>query len=80
MLDRSRWYCPFSCVRTASLSARLLLCLALGLVVLFSLFTQQTADAASKLKPNFVFLLCEDLGDGDLSCFASPVTRKPNVD
>src|SRR5262245_39398379 len=31
-------------------------------------------------KPNFVALLCDDLGYGDLGCFDHPVIRTPNLD
>jgi arylsulfatase A len=31
-------------------------------------------------KPNIVILLCDDLGYGDLSCFAHPVIRTPHLD
>jgi arylsulfatase A len=31
-------------------------------------------------RPNFVILLCDDLGYGDLGCFASPVIQTPNLD
>jgi arylsulfatase A len=37
----------------------------------------RAADAA---KPNIVVLLCDDLGYGDLSCFAHPSVRSPNLD
>jgi arylsulfatase A len=36
--------------------------------------------AAAPPRPNFVVLLCDDLGYGDLSCFAHPEIRSPNID
>jgi arylsulfatase A len=36
--------------------------------------------AASHQPPNFIVLLCDDLGYGDLGCFASPNIRTPNLD
>jgi arylsulfatase A len=36
--------------------------------------------AAADAKPNVVILLCDDLGYGDLSCFAHPAIRSPNLD
>ncbi len=35
---------------------------------------------AAESRPNIVILLCDDLGYGDLSCFAHPVIRTPNLD
>lgn len=41
----------------------------------------QSAGAAQPpAKPNIVILLCDDLGYGDLSCFANPVIQSPNLD
>lgn len=37
-------------------------------------------SASAADKPNFVILLCDDLGYGDLSCFAHPVVRTPHLD
>lgn len=36
--------------------------------------------AAAAEKTNFVVLLCDDLGYGDLSCFAHPDVHSPNLD
>jgi len=40
--------------------------------------SQETAPAATK--NNFVIILCDDLGYGDLSCYGHPVLRTPNLD
>jgi arylsulfatase A len=37
-------------------------------------------SAVAAEKPNIVFLLCDDLGYGDLSCFAHPKMRTPHLD
>lgn len=44
------------------------------------LLTASTSQAASAQRPNFVVVLCDDLGYGDLGCFGSPVIRTPNID
>src|SRR5689334_12853435 len=36
--------------------------------------------AVAAEKPNLVILLCDDLGYGDLSCFAHPEIRTPHLD
>src|SRR3954453_516488 len=48
---------------------------------LLALFLAPIARAADKpAKPNIVFFLCDDLGYGDLGCFASPVIQTPHLD
>ncbi len=39
-----------------------------------------TPGGETPRKPNFVFLLCDDLGYGDLACYGNPVIRTPNLD
>jgi arylsulfatase A len=50
--------------------------LALGLWLLAA----ACGTAVSAEKPNFIILLCDDLGYGDLSCFAHPAVRSPHLD
>lgn len=47
---------------------------------LFLFFSAAAAPAASAPRPNIIVLLCDDLGYGDLSCFAHPEIRTPNLD
>lgn len=37
-------------------------------------------SGAEPARPNIVILLCDDLGYGDLSCFAHPTIRTPHLD
>ena len=51
-------------------------CLLLSTVLLLP----GAGPAAAAEKTNFIVLLCDDLGYGDLSCFAHPEVRSPNLD
>uniref|UniRef100_A0A8C2DBP3 Steroid sulfatase (microsomal), isozyme S n=1 Tax=Cyprinus carpio TaxID=7962 RepID=A0A8C2DBP3_CYPCA len=50
------------------------ICWTLGLLLLC------TADADSGRKPNFVFMMVDDLGIGDLGCYGNTTLRTPNID
>lgn len=39
-----------------------------------------SVSAAEAKRPNFVVILCDDLGYGDLACFGHPHIRTPNLD
>jgi len=38
------------------------------------------AEPVPNSKPNFVLILCDDLGYGDLACFNNPIIKTPNLD
>jgi len=40
----------------------------------------QRSSAAKEARPNIIFILADDLGWGDLSCYGRPDYRTPNID
>lgn len=57
----------------------------LGLGIGASLFTacsgnKQKAEEAKPQKPNVIFLIADDIGYGDLSCYGEKTIHTPNVD
>ncbi|MFI3258493.1 MAG: sulfatase-like hydrolase/transferase [Rikenellaceae bacterium] len=51
-----------------------------GLALLQPLTSCAPSEAANNEKPNFVVILCDDLGYGDLGCFNHPQIKTPNLD
>ncbi|HLJ10073.1 MAG TPA: sulfatase-like hydrolase/transferase, partial [Planctomycetaceae bacterium] len=49
-------------------------------VLMVAGFADRTMCAAETTRPNIVFLLCDDLGYGDVGCFGQKRIRTPNVD
>jgi arylsulfatase A-like enzyme len=51
-------------------------------ITLFSLCLVAGAglSAAESRQPNFVVILADDMGYGDLGCFGSPTIKTPNID
>lgn len=35
---------------------------------------------AQQSKPNIIFILCDDMGYGDLACYGQPYISTPNID
>lgn len=55
--------------------------LAILMPVLALFFTSINAEAQTAArKPNFVFIMCDDLGYGDIGCYGQKKIRTPNVD
>jgi arylsulfatase A len=52
--------------------------LCIGLLVL--LLPHARAAEKSPSKPNILFILCDDLGYGDLGCFGNSIIETPNLD
>jgi arylsulfatase A-like enzyme len=40
----------------------------------------QTSSSATNARPNMIFILADDMGRGDLSCYGRPDYRTPNLD
>ncbi len=49
-------------------------------LLLLSLLVSNLTCVAAERPPNIVFLLCDNLGYGDIGCFGSTKHRTPNVD
>ncbi len=59
---------------------KMLLGCGLGVSALVAAGCSQTAEKKQPTKPNVIFLVADDLGIGDLSCYGMHRTQTPNVD
>lgn len=67
---------------------RLLFCCGAAMLIAFSATNVNAAtDAANKVsgkkgnsKPNIIFILCDDMGYGDLACYGQKYINTPNID
>jgi arylsulfatase A-like enzyme len=53
---------------------------AAGAVASAAMLTRRSAAAAPAQRPNFLFIMADDLGYADLSCYGRPDFRTPNID
>ena len=51
-----------------------------GLVATTCAVNAHTADKDKDAKPNILFILCDDMGYGDLGCYGQQYIRTPNLD
>ena len=52
----------------------------LFLLLLFSACADEKTDVASLSRPDFIIILADDLGYGDLGCFGNDRFKTPNID
>lgn len=58
-------------------TTRLMLCLSSGCAILPSM---AQCDTFALKRPNILFIMCDDMGYGDLGCYGQPYISTPNID
>ena len=53
-----------------------------GLMCIPAMLTAKTVkkQKENKQRPNIIFIMCDDMGYGDLACYGQPFISTPNID
>lgn len=83
-MPRAFNFCSSLC-RRSSAAAINIIATSIYLLLLSSLPSELFANAAGTARddddrPNFIFILTEDMGFGDLACYGHPYAKTPNID
>jgi len=63
------------------LGARVLVCLfVFAVFAVLTLLTGQVANADTQQTPNVIFILMDDMGYSDVSCYGAKKVKTPNID
>ena len=51
-----------------------------ALLIIFGFLISGIVLSLGDERPNFVVILCDDLGYGDISCYGNKIIKTPNID